>query len=1170
MLGLPTRVLVALLIAPSLATADTKAPQPVKGTLLPGVVVEEVGNAALRLWDDRVPPSSCAKCYPSGAAEKAGIKPGDILLSWERGANPPANPHAARGDFQSPFDVREAEIEQSPRGRMTLVVRRADETLRVEVAPGEWGVSTTPRFTPTSLKMFLDGKRLIESRDIDAGVGLWENLARQRSTSGEHVEACYLLLKAAKALHDAQKWDSSQALYDRAVAEAAFSRDSIAQCQALHEKGQALFFEVSGTRTQFSRAIAMFRREIELRNELGAESLAMADALATLSVSTWTIDEVDASIALARRALAIQERLAPDSLAVAAGRRTLVRIIANGDLRESEEQARAAYSAFERLDPDSRGLAETLNTLAYVELTRGNLKAAESHLLRVLSVSEHLGKPQNLEVKAMSNLGSVALARGDLGMADNYYWRVLTICSKLSPSNLCVAMTCLNLAKVALARGDIDAAEDHARRALRVDEQLDQTKVKLAQSLGYMGDVARTRKEWSEAEGFYRRALVILEEKLPESLSVAQALLNLGFVAEGQGDWAGAATFLKKSLGIRETLAPGSVIVADTLYEIAVLAQDRGEDAVAERRYRAALAIDEVLAPGSMHSADTLHSLGMLERKQGKLKSSERELRRSVKALDSQSRMLGGPQESRTTFASRFHDYYQDYIDTLLLLKKDSLAFAALERSRANSLLAMLAERDLVFASDISDELSAERRRSDADYERAQGELAALNQQHDTARIEELQRRLREIRRIRSDVEEKIKKASPKYASLRFPQPLDLPGTQAALDPGTLLLSYSIGREKSFLFVVSLDPKRGPPLSVFTLSAGEKALRKSVEAFRRLIEWNKESPDLLSRSRSLYETLLKPAEPLIARSDRLLILPDGPLHTLLWAALARGVKGGRPQYLVEWKPLHTAVSATVYAELRKSRRENRQPQSYEMVAFGDPKYPRFVRDAAVVRRGAGTEGGEEAPEDLEQDPNIRAAMRGGYKFEPLPRSREEVQAIASLYTPKSEAFLGEEATEEKAKSLGKGIPLIHLACHAYVNERFPLDSALALTIPEKPREGQDNGLLQAWEIFEDVHIDADLVTLSACESGLGKEMGGEGLIGLTRAFQYAGARSILASLWKVEDRSTAELMKGFYGYLKSGKTKDEALRLAQIDLIRSANFALPFHWAAFQLIGDWR
>ena len=97
------------------------------------------------------------------------------------------------------------------------------------------------------------------------------------------------------------------------------------------------------------------------------------------------------------------------------------------------------------------------------------------------------------------------------------------------------------------------------------------------------------------------------------------------------------------------------------------------------------------------------------------------------------------------------------------------------------------------------------------------------------------------------------------------------------------------------------------------------------------------------------------------------------------------------------------------------------------------------------------------------------------------------------------------------------VPLIHYACHAVINERFPLDSALVFTIPEHPQQGQDNSLLQAWEIFEKVRIDADLVTLSACDSGLGKEMGGEGLIGLTWAFQYAGARSVLASLRPVRD-----------------------------------------------------
>ena len=150
------------------------------------------------------------------------------------------------------------------------------------------------------------------------------------------------------------------------------------------------------------------------------------------------------------------------------------------------------------------------------------------------------------------------------------------------------------------------------------------------------------------------------------------------------------------------------------------------------------------------------------------------------------------------------------------------------------------------------------------------------------------------------------------------------------------------------------------------------------------------------------------------------------------------------------------------------------------------------------------------------------------------------------------------------------MPIIHFATHAVINERFPLDSALVFTIPEHPKEGQDNGLLQAWEIFESMRIDADLVTLSACDSGLGKEMGGEGLIGLTRAFQYAGARSVLASLWRVEDKATAELMRRFYTYLKSGMTKDEALRHAQIDLIHSKDYSNPRDWAAFQLNGDWK
>ncbi len=199
----------------------------------------------------------------------------------------------------------------------------------------------------------------------------------------------------------------------------------------------------------------------------------------------------------------------------------------------------------------------------------------------------------------------------------------------------------------------------------------------------------------------------------------------------------------------------------------------------------------------------------------------------------------------------------------------------------------------------------------------------------------------------------------------------------------------------------------------------------------------------------------------------------------------------------------------------------------------------------------------------------------------LPYSRSEVERIAGLH-PGALVYLGEEATEEHAKSI-RDARILHFATHGYTDDRTPLDSALVLTIPEELSPGHDNGLLQVWEIFEGVRLGADLVVLSACESALGRELSGEGLIGLTRAFQYAGARSVVASLWSVADQVTAELMARFHRHLASGLAKDQALRAAQLELIREPvkittakgqaiemDASSPFFWAAFQIFGDWK
>lgn len=350
------------------------------------------------------------------------------------------------------------------------------------------------------------------------------------------------------------------------------------------------------------------------------------------------------------------------------------------------------------------------------------------------------------------------------------------------------------------------------------------------------------------------------------------------------------------------------------------------------------------------------------------------------------------------------------------------------------------------------------------------------------------------------------------------------------------------------------------------LPVGEERLRQEVEDFLARARQPAGGADAIRRARSLYRALIAPVAELVGKSERVLILPDGPLHRLPFAALVRDT-AGRRQYLAEWKPLHTALSLTAYATLRASRREPSPAGGpVRLVAFGDPRYP---QDPA-------------ASQDAGDPLRRHLGDLRGVHWAALPYTRREVERIAAAY-PGARLYLGEGATEERAKTVGRDVRALHFATHGYLDDRNPLDSALVLSIPEELAAGRDNGLLQVWEIFESVRLDADLVVLSACDSALGRESRGEGLIGLTRAFQYAGARSVVASLWSVSDQATAELMARFHRHYRAGLPKDQALRAAQIELIHhpirittangqpvAIDASAPFFWAGFQLFGDWR
>ncbi len=1030
---------------------------------------------------------------------KAGIAPGDELVSWREGD--------AQGDLRTPFDLQQLFIERVPRGDVQLTYRRAGKTETLTIPPGY----LSGYFHPSGVSL--------TSKDFEGDVAAVKAVAAKSQID----DPTWVLARAAELRFLAQKFSDAVAFYDAAIATAT---DRIALGFLNDAKARALM-----RLNDFAKAEAAYRAALQLRESAWPNSLLVALSDQNLAELAMAHRDVKTAEPLLQKALEIRAKRAPDSLDTAKTLNALARAaFYRGDMPVAEDYFKRSLAIQERVAPGGFEHASNLNGNGVAEFSRGDLAAAEEYWRKALVIIEKLVPGGSEDASVLNNLGAVAKERGDLSSAEDFLKRTLAIREKVSPGSLDVAESLNNIGNLDVQRGDQDGAQAALRRSLEIREKLAPESLDTASTLKNLGDLERDRGELAAAEEHYRRSLALAEKIAPGSVDLARALSSMASLQRQRGDLAGAEASETRAVSIEEQRAPNGLDQAASLVNLAGVAAAQSKFGDAEELYRKAIGIQEKLAPGSISLAESLHDLGALRRRQGDRKEAAALFEQALAALEAQTSRLGGTEEQKSGFAARYASYYRDYLELLLELKRPADAFHVLERSRARSLVTMLAERDLIFSADVPPELERERRLADHDYDKAQSELATLNPAKDGARIDELLARERELMAKQQEIAEKIRAISPRLASLRHPQPLTLAETHAMLDPGTLLLAYSAGEKNTIVFAL---PSGGdaPHLSVFTIPVGEAALREKVEGFRTAI--SRKQPAEKTRGAELHDLLIKPVQALAAKQQRIVIIPDGPLHLLPFAALVRDGK-----YLAEWKPIHTVVSATVYAELKKSREQSR---GGSLAAFGDPNY-----------------GGE----------NGARPLRGGVSLEPLPGTRREVQQIATLYPSAATTYLGPQATERQAKSLGRDVRYIHFASHGIVDERFPLNSALALSTPESGDD--DNGLLQAWEIFERMRIDADLVTLSACDTALGKEVAGEGLIGLTRAFQYAGARSILASLWSVADESTAELMRRFYSYLQQGKSKDEALRAAQLDLIRGKTYAQPFHWGAFELIGDWK
>ncbi|MBP7865601.1 MAG: CHAT domain-containing protein [Acidobacteria bacterium] len=1095
------------------------------------------------------------------ALTAAGLRPGDVILSWERPPVPPGGSGAASGELGAPFDWQEAIVEVWPRAAVSLRGLRDGAELTWNVGLGRPDAKVHPRLAPPVEEELSAALALSRKGDL-AGVARLIRLARLSSETGERELAAWLWLEAAAG-------DTLGKRYDAALDRVRDARQvlgaplSSAALVALTLAEAAVWLD----RKDYPRQAQVLGAGLDALQERGEAGLDTALLLRELGIANWQQGRLAETIAAFERSLALRERGAPGGFLYA-------EICSNyglalwkrSDLDAAQQMIERGIAILETLPGVELDLARSLNNLGLIAWNRGDLPEAEAIFNRALRLKETLDPGGQSSAFTLNNLANVAKDRSDLGTAENYLRRALEIFERTGADPIALSGVVDNLGTILFLRQDFDGAQGFLERALEIRENATKDSLETANSLNNLGSLSFDRGELSKAGEYFQRVLEIRNRLAPESLHVASAELTLGRLVMVMGKLDEAERRFLHAKAIYERLAPRSHHMGEVLARLAELRERQGREEEALALLRQVLEIRRVSCPGGIWEAMACAELGKLNRALSRTAEALSFLRRSVDCLESQIGRLGGTEEARGEFRAAYEGYYHQLMDLLVERGDTEEAFRVYERSRARHLLSLLSQRELRFTADLPEDLDRKRRRVDREFAGALEAMTRLDPDKDREKFASLRVRLDTLEREREAVLARIRTVSPRLAALQEPRPLDAAGAVKALDEGRLLLAYSVGEDNTLVF--SLSRRTG--LHAYRVGLGREALSDRILDFRSRVRsavegaWSPEAAWAVATR--LSEALLGPALGDIAANDRLLVVPDGPLHLLPFDALAVDARtargpalgsGRKRAWLVEWKPLLYAASATVFAELR-ARQAGRVAGSPGLTAFGDPRYPVW---------GAS---------DRPPVPALRG-LRGA--MAPLPWSGVEVSAVAGAWKGAAATYTGDAATERQARQAAPGTRLLHFACHGRADGRFPLNSALLLSIGKADGPAEEDGVLQAWEIMEGMRLDADLVTLSACDTGLGKAAGGEGMIGLTRAFQYAGARTVVASLWEVSDDATVELMRGFYRQLRRGRPVDDALREAQVRMIRKApprpgpdgtvppDRRAPFFWAAFGAYG---
>ncbi|MEC4985734.1 MAG: CHAT domain-containing tetratricopeptide repeat protein, partial [Oscillatoria sp. PMC 1076.18] len=603
-----------------------------------------------------------------------------------------------------------------------------------------------------------------------------------------------------------------------------------------------------------------------------------------------------------------------------------------------------------------------------------------------------------------------------------------------------------------------------------------------------------------------------------------------------------------------------------TLNNLGLVYDSIGEKQQALNYYNQALPLTRAVGDKGGEAA-TLSNLASLERDRGNLNTALTQIEAAINIIEDLRSKIGS-QELRQSYFATVQVYYKFYIDLLMELHQqnpnqgyDAQALHISERARARSLLELLTEANANIRSGVDSQLLAQEQnllQQINALEHRKHQL--LNSQYTQTEIDEINALSESLLSQLDQLEAQIRVTSPRYADLKYPEPLTLKEIQQqVLDDDTLLLQYSLSEFGSYLWAVTKD----------SITSYELPPQADIEAAAKEFYTQLESPEIPESETAvkLSEMILAPVAAQLG-NKRLLVVGDGALQSIPFAALPVTSPSSSPLGGLGYTPLLaqneivTLPSASTIA-INRQQLENRSFAPKTLAVIADPV---FNEDDSRLT------GTPEQPSDtnLNYAALTRSFLDFGDNFTRLEFTRKEAQTILA-FVPENQrsSALDFAASREVTTSPELAeYQIVHFATHGLINLVNPELSGIVLSLFDE-NGAPENGFLRLHDIFN-LNLPAELVVLSACQTGLGEEVRGEGLVGLTRGFMYAGAKRVVVSLWSVNDVATSELMGLFYQKMLSEKlTPVQALREAQLEMLKSQNWQAPYYWAAFTIQGEW-